>query len=156
MHRDCFFQQKKKKKGSRLRPEIMTVALSTPNPVTWAVFLLVLLVEIVSAWLSKRWVSNSHHQNELKQLFARKKALRIEAEPLNNPSTFAKYSKLQRQISAIEKEETVLKEQVPPPPSHRDVFLSYVPTLLPVRCYSAAYFVSMVISIVLYVVEPIF
>ncbi len=113
----------------------MSVTLTTPNPATWAVFLLALLVEVVSVWLGKRWVGTSHRQNELKQLFSRKKALRIEAEPLNNPSTFAQYSKLQRQISAIEKEETVLREQAPPPPSYLEVFMSYVPLLLPVRCF---------------------
>ena len=42
-------------------------------------------------------------------------SLRAEAEPLNNPGTFAAFSKLQRQLSKLETEEKVLAAAPPAP-----------------------------------------
>ena len=42
-------------------------------------------------------------------------ALRAEAEPLNNPGTFAAFSKLQRQLAKLEAEEKILASAPPAP-----------------------------------------
>ena len=52
---------------------------------------------------------------ELRALRARMSSLRAEAEPLNNPGTFAAFSKLQRQLSKLETEEKVLAAAPPAP-----------------------------------------
>ena len=52
---------------------------------------------------------------ELRALRTRMSSLRAEAEPLNNPGTFAAFSKLQRQLSKLETEEKVLAAAPPAP-----------------------------------------
>ena len=42
-------------------------------------------------------------------------SLRAEAEPLNNPGTFAAFSKLQRQLAKLETEEKILASAPPAP-----------------------------------------
>jgi hypothetical protein len=60
--------------------------------------------------------------------------IRLEAEPLNNPATFAKFSKMQRELNKLSAREQAILNSEPPPPTTSETILKWMPTVTKVCC----------------------
>ncbi|KAL6063222.1 hypothetical protein QOT17_011705 [Balamuthia mandrillaris] len=116
------------KENKERKKEKMTAMLLPPGLLPLEVFLFVVAsslgVRVVDWFVSAFTTLGAHHSKE-KQLALQLRSLRTESNKYNQPKTFAKYAKLQRQIKKVSEQLNQLRAA-----RHADPLVSVLPTLI--------------------------